>query len=456
MRQGVVRRAWIQEGHERRARGLHHLRANAPRGQGHAGDGTLRHVAAPDATLGIPAPAIPRSTDRGGELAGDWHASRITLNMAWRKSRFFLLLATTSLLSAACGGIAEPLASHGDPPPAQQDGGVALVADDGGGGAPESTTTAGVIAQVSGLISAVAMDDTTIYFAWNDSISSVPKDGSAPAREIGETGSAYIEGIAVDGTDVYVTDLVGGTIGRIPKGGGVVETVATGQLRPWGIAVDDARVYWANQGTDTTGAPGNDGSIMALDKAGGSPVVLAGGEQMPTAIALFSGTLVWADGPWGAENGMIRSLGLGLDAGAPTALASNLDNVGIPVVADGRVYFAVDGDLGNAGLIEAVPLGGTGGNPLVAAFPSEGPVALAADSSSLYYAAIGGQPGAVFAMPLAGGAPTEVTPPPTVPAALEVGETPQFLLVDATRVFVFDYYAVATTGMQGLVRAYAK
>jgi hypothetical protein len=141
--------------------------------------------------------------------------------MARHDSHSFLLLTTTFLLSAACGGIAESSRSSDASPPAHDDAGTVPVAnDDGGGGDAALATTPNAIARVSGLITAVAMDDTTVYFAWNDSISSVPKDGSAAAREIAELGVSFIEGIAVDGTDVYATDLAGGTIRRIPKGGG--------------------------------------------------------------------------------------------------------------------------------------------------------------------------------------------------------------------------------------------
>jgi hypothetical protein len=377
--------------------------------------------------------------------------------MPLRQPRAVLLAATISLLPAGCKVVAERSAAEGGTPSVAgpNDG---ASADDGGDDAA-APTAPNVIAQVNGLISAVAMDDTTIYFAWKGTVSSVPKDGSAPPRQVATLATQFVEGIAVDGTDVYATDLADGTIERVPKGGGVAETIATGQLRPCGIVVDDERVYWANKGTDSVGAPGNDGSIMALAKSGGSPVVLAQGEQMPGPITLSAGTLVWADGPWGGANGMLRSLTPGLDAGAPTALASGLDNTWVPVVAGGNAYITVDGDLGSSGAIEGFSLTGDAGseaNPVVASFASEGPLAIAADASFLYYGAIGSQAGAVYEIPLGGGAATEVAPSPRLPADLLVGETPQFLLVDGTRIFVFDYYALETTGEQGVVRAYAK
>jgi hypothetical protein len=41
-----------------------------------------------------------------------------------------------------------------------------------------------------------------------------------------------------------------------------VETIASGQARPHGLAVDGTQVYWSNRGTVT--AP--DGSLMRLAK----------------------------------------------------------------------------------------------------------------------------------------------------------------------------------------------
>jgi hypothetical protein len=377
-----------------------------------------------------------------------------------------LFLFATILLVPACGGLLAPgsstdtIADNG-PPGAPTSTAQPTVDDAGSTGddadsSAQGTPSSHVIAQLSALIIAVAMDDATIYFACDDgTLYSVLKGGSGGPVPLAET-SDDIEGIAVDATDVYFTTLVAGEIRRVPKLGGDIQTIATGQKRPWGIALNEEYAYWANQGTDDVGAPGNDGSIMSLRKIGGpEPTTLAAGEQMPTAIAIEDTTLVWADGPWGAANGMIRSFDLTSDGGAATSLAANLDNPSVLVVGGEKVYFPLDGDLGNPGTISSVPLAG-GPSTTFASFATDAPLALAADASSLYYGAIGAQAGAVLKIPLGGGAPIAFALPPVLPPNLEVGEAPQFLLVDALHVFVFDYFAVTSVGEQGLIRAYTK
>jgi hypothetical protein len=55
------------------------------------------------------------------------------------------------------------------------------------------------------------------------------------------------EDIAVDAQNVYWTDLGDNSVHAVPKAGGAVVTLATGQAKPRRLALDASYVYWANQ-----------------------------------------------------------------------------------------------------------------------------------------------------------------------------------------------------------------
>ncbi len=61
---------------------------------------------------------------------------------------------------------------------------------------------------------------------------------------------------------VYFSSFVDGTIQRVTKDGARVQTLATGQNHPIGVAVDDTAIFWASYGATTTA----NGAIMRLPK----------------------------------------------------------------------------------------------------------------------------------------------------------------------------------------------
>lgn len=54
--------------------------------------------------------------------------------------------------------------------------------------------------------------------------------------------------LAVDGTSAYWIDQLGGTVSKVPVGGGAVTLLASGQSSPSAIAVDGTSAYWTNKG----------------------------------------------------------------------------------------------------------------------------------------------------------------------------------------------------------------
>jgi hypothetical protein len=79
--------------------------------------------------------------------------------------------------------------------------------------------------------------------------------------------------------------------------------IATGQDKPWGIALTDTQVYWTNQGT--TGASG---TVRTRPKVGGTASTIASSQADPRGIGASAERVVWANHGIGATVGNISRI----------------------------------------------------------------------------------------------------------------------------------------------------
>jgi hypothetical protein len=93
-------------------------------------------------------------------------------------------------------------------------------------------------------------------------------------------------------------------------GGGLV-VLASGQLAPYGIAVDADNVYWTDEGVNYA----SNGSVQRIGLCGGAPTVLAANQE-PYAIAIDSRNVYWTNWVLGSgSTGTIESVPI---EGGPT------------------------------------------------------------------------------------------------------------------------------------------
>lgn len=105
------------------------------------------------------------------------------------------------------------------------------------------------------------------------------KCGATPKTVATATGCGGGARLATDGTSLYWVEPTTGKVRSVPVAGGTIAEVATAQLKPTQIAVDDAGVYWVNQGD------GSAASSKLQRKA-----LTASAATAPTALVTGQGT----------------------------------------------------------------------------------------------------------------------------------------------------------------------
>jgi len=268
-------------------------------------------------------------------------------------------------------------------------------------------------------------------------------------------------GLTVDATSLYWSSGNTNSILKMPKCGGPITTLASAQLVPSGIAVDDAYAYWGAEGTLegvmkvplTGGTPTrlsfSRGLTFALDatnvyfagpaslamvpKAGGETTVFEMNE--PTNDVTADSTHVyWTNqGQWtGTKDvggGVVR---MPLGGGTISTVATNQDAPHGVVVGGVNVFWFNNS---NPRSVVMAPIGG--GTPTTL---QSGPAgAIASDSSYVYWTTLpsGESQVTLVRMPLAGGEPTQI-------ASLGQGSV-DTLVADGTSV----YWANGASGALG-------
>jgi hypothetical protein len=232
------------------------------------------------------------------------------------------------------------------------------------------------VAGDKGNLLALAVDDASVYWtrAGGAEVLRAPKAGGAAAPLL--KGLKSPGGVAVDAGFVYVTETAWeGRVVTTPKAGGDIVVIATDQHHPTEVLVDDAAVYWINEGSF------GDGTVMKAPKAGGAPTVLAYKLRRPRALALDDGNVYWIQSrlaePGGDRDSVVRVAKAG---GAPMTLTDNQAGASALGVDDRNVYWATmfSGD------IFGLPKAG-GGEGVVISDKQNGPSSLAVDRSGIFW-----------------------------------------------------------------------
>jgi hypothetical protein len=216
----------------------------------------------------------------------------------------------------------------------------------------------------------------------------MPLDGGTPIELA--ANQSHSTAIAIDQANVYWTthaDLGGsgdagppsGAILRTPIGGGAIVTMVSGIAALAGIAVDDANLYWLDDGPPDSNryADNTNGAVMRMPLDGGAPLTLASGQNWPQSIVVDSANVYWTNGgastsslSW-SSNGAVLSMPT--DGGPVTVLAGNQTETGALVLGDDEVFWIV-GHQSNASTNGALRKVAKLGGPIVTwPSPRDGP-----------------------------------------------------------------------------------
>jgi hypothetical protein len=229
--------------------------------------------------------------------------------------------------------------------------------------------------------------------------------GGGPAIELDALSATTV---AVDATRAYTVSPVGngdstGLVVACAKAGcgGNPTIIASGQGQVWGIAVDDANVYWSRLGAG--------GGVMKAPVTGGTPTVLASGMSASRIVA-GKGFVLFEE-----DTGALKKVSAA--GGTPETVvdAQFVGPIGALTADDESAYYE------GSGVIGRVPF--AGGPPSKLAVVGSDVRAIAVDCTNVYVAEY--DSGSILAVPKEGGAITTFV----------TGQLPEAVAVDHANVY---------------------
>ncbi len=286
------------------------------------------------------------------------------------------------------------------------------------------------------VIQAAFVDDFTLagadlYFAYNSEIWRVPKVGGAsPVMLTHALGDVLW--MKVEDSRLYFATISGeltADIFSMPVGGGALTTIAAGQLTPVTFRTDAQFIYFVSVGTPS----GDDffladGSVKRVAKSGGAVQTLASGLSFPLDVVVRGNLAYYGETGIAAGN---TSAGLRRVAADGSGGVTKLFNGG-PVTSiaidDTNAYFVLP-KLGTGLVdIDRIPLGGGAATPIVADLDfADG---LVIQRGSLYYVAEANETASIDAVSLSGGAPRTVKAVETRLSRLEFDDCLMYYATD--------------------------
>lgn len=236
--------------------------------------------------------------------------------------------------------------------------------------------------------------------------------------------------IAVDGTDLYVTEMPSGDVWRWPKDGGVASQVATSERWPAFVALDEQYVYWADEGLGS--GPAQQPQLVRLSRSQPSTrdvlytVPGSGGTGGIAGVAADGSHVFFVYGA-GDGSGGVLSLPTGAPPGTlPTTLTTFAGLFPISMaIASGSVYF---GSPTNTVYRVAFDAGADASPTTVTSSPPQ-PIVQSGDGAHVYWTH-GGNPvpadASVDELDLATGLVRALAPQSGVPGVASDGQTVYF------------------------------